>query len=77
MHLAEKNAFRGWKENTFGLGGDPRLALLLIEERDRIRRHYYHPVVEHRKSLRFCRVAVKEKNQRIAREIRNTLRFHT
>lgn len=29
FHIHEKMAFRSWKQKTFGLGGDPRLGLLL------------------------------------------------
>ena len=30
MRLHEKTALRTWKAATWGLGGDPRLALLLV-----------------------------------------------
>ena len=29
IHIHEKMAFRSWKQKTFGLGGDPRLGLIL------------------------------------------------
>lgn len=30
LKLNEKHALRTWKEKTWGLGGDPRLALMMI-----------------------------------------------
>ena len=43
LNLHQKHAFRAWKERVFGTGGDPRLGLLLITERDRIREEFFKP----------------------------------
>lgn len=55
LHLHEKTTLRRWKEQVFGIGADPRLALMMIEERDKIRDEFYKPVLEHRKSLKLMR----------------------
>jgi len=62
---------------VFGLGGDPRLGLLLIEERDKIRRDFFHPQIERRKNLKFLKKIVAQKNHDIANEVRRSLNaFH-
>ena len=42
VHL--KAGIRCWKEKVFGFKGDPRLKLLLIMQRDKVRHDYYEPV---------------------------------
>jgi hypothetical protein len=37
LHLHEKTGLRRWKEQVFGVGGDKRYGLLLVETRDKIR----------------------------------------
>lgn len=37
LNLSSKKALRRWKEQVFGIGGDPRLGVLLIDERERVR----------------------------------------
>jgi hypothetical protein len=63
---------RTWKEKTWGFGGDPRLGLMLIMERDRIRDEYYKPILEQRKSLRSQRNMLKDRNHKIAQTMRNS-----
>lgn len=55
LNLHQKHAFRTWKQNVFGTGGDPRLGLLLVEERDKLRREFFHPQIERRKNLKFLK----------------------
>ena len=73
LHLSERAAMRRWKEQTFGVGADPRVALALMEERDRIRAATYEPIIEHRKSLRAAKFALRERNQQIAKTMRENL----
>ena len=58
----------------FGIGVDPRLALMLIEERDQVREQFYKPILEHRKSLMEIKVKVRERNHRIAQTMRTSLK---
>lgn len=53
---------RRWKEQVFGLGADPRLAILYMTERDKLRAGVYEPIIEHRKNLRAVRFAIRERN---------------
>lgn len=73
INLHQKNAFRTWREKVFGTGGDPRLALLLMAERDRIRQEFFQPHIERRKNLKFLRKVIQEKNHHIAEEVRNSI----
>lgn len=73
LNLSSKQAFRKWKTEVFGLGGDPRLALLLITERDKVRQEFFHPQIQRRKNLRFLKKLVTKKNHCIADEIKNSL----
>ena len=47
----EMAALRKWKDQTFGLGGDPRLAVLLRDERQKVREKYVEPILKQRKLL--------------------------
>lgn len=52
LNIAIKSAYRKWREQVFGFkGGDPRIKLALIDERDRIRNLFYLPAKERRKNL--------------------------
>lgn len=57
------------------MGGDPRLALLLVAERDKIRQDFFHPITEHRKSLKNVMTKMREKNHSVASQIRESLRL--
>ena len=65
-NLALKGALRKWKDEVFGFsGGDPRLKLLLILERDKIRQQYYDPVRKMRENIKeMHRKRQKEINER-------------
>ena len=41
MHI--KTGFRKWKEAVFGTGGDPRMAYLLANQREKIRKSFLEP----------------------------------
>lgn len=41
INMKAKSAMRKWKEVVWGSGGDPRYALLLIQERDRVRKEFF------------------------------------
>ena len=70
-------AFRSWKQKTFGLGGDPRLGLLLQIERDNLRKQIYEPQIKRRKNLKFLKKIVAARKHLIADEVRNSLsRFY-
>ena len=58
----------------FGMGGDPRLGLLMDAERERVRKEYIEPVIEQRQNLRDKIRLVKQNNHRTASEIRSSLR---
>ena len=58
LHLSERSAVRRWREQTFGVGADPRLALLYMEGRDEVRAKIYQPVIDHRKNLRIVKSRV-------------------
>jgi len=66
LNLAIKSGFRKWREVTFGLrGGDPRYKVLLIQERDRIRREYYEPVRKMRENIKILhKLRVQQLNKR-------------
>lgn len=66
LHLTEKHALRTWKEKVWGVGGDPRLALMMCMERDRIRDEYYKPIADQRKNMKVARNLLKDRNQKIA-----------
>lgn len=76
QHLHEKAGLRRWKEQVFGVN-DPRIALLLIEQRDKLRRDLYKPVIQQRKSLKFKKVELRERNNRIAQTMRYSLKHPT
>lgn len=61
---------RTWKEKTWGLGGDPRLALMMMQERNKIRDEFYKPVIESRKNIRIAKRMISERNQKIASNLR-------
>jgi len=61
---------RTWKEKIWGLGGDPRLALMMMQERDRIREEFYKPVIESRKNIRIAKRMISDRNQKIASNLR-------
>lgn len=43
INLHIKTGLRRWKEQVFGMGGDPRLAILLTNERETVRKVYVEP----------------------------------
>ena len=73
LNLHQKHAFRAWREKVFGTGGDPRLGLLLMSERDRVREEFFKPQIERRKNLRVLRKVIADKNHRVADEVRSSL----
>jgi len=52
------------------LGGDPRLALMMMQERDRIREEFYKPILESRKNIRIVRRMISDRNKKIANNLR-------
>ena len=48
-NIAVRSGLRKWKDCVFGIKGDPKLKLILVEERDRIRQQFYEPRREARK----------------------------
>lgn len=44
VNCKAKAALRQWKAQVFGLGGDPRMGLLLVAERDKVRNDFFKPV---------------------------------
>ena len=67
MNLQVRAGLRKWKESVFGLKGDPRLKLLIIEERDRIRNEYYEPRKEARVNIKEMAKARVAHNREMAR----------
>ena len=53
--ISELAAFRKWKEVVRGVGADPRYALMLMQERDLVRRRFFKPQIERRKNLKTVR----------------------
>ncbi len=43
LMINEKAAFRKWKEVVKGVGGDPRVAIMLMMERDLVRKQFFKP----------------------------------
>lgn len=68
MNLQVRAGLRKWKESVFGLKGDPRLKLMVIEERDRIRNEYYEPRKEARLNIKAMAKARVEHNREMAQE---------
>ncbi len=51
INLHIKTGFRRWKEQVFGMGGDPRLALLLTSLRQQVRSQYFEPQLKRMKVI--------------------------
>jgi hypothetical protein len=49
------------------------MGLLLINERDRIRKEFFRPQIERRKNLRFLKRIVAARNHSLAEDVRNSL----
>jgi hypothetical protein len=69
----EMTALRKWKDQTFGSGGDPRLAVLLRDERQKVREKYVEPILKQRKLLMNLKRRLQTANRQKAQEVRKSL----
>ena len=70
MNLHVRAGLRRWKDQVFGLGGDPRLSLLWQRHITQVKQSKQAPTRLLRKKLKLQKAQLRENNRLVARSVR-------